>query len=643
MSSHDVVVESAMNNVRMVARWGQLSGLQQQKAFRLLFCFVGICDLSTVSAFCVVQKNAHGRVPVAKPPSHHAPLFARLASSNDSSEPSPLLEKDEDDDDELWSMAMDDMMLDGPDAFLNDDDLSLLHDIELPPSSTKSTEVQSRGRKTTDNILQMDSSSSPQIISLQDMKKLSSGLSYFFLRDELGFSEDAMWKITNEAGSVLGMTVTNINEKVQLLRSTMGLSDEDLRTLVTAQPSLLQLSAKQNLAPTMRLLIRQLNIKSREHLRKLVMGCPALLAYSLTNLRHKIHFFQDTMGYSVDDSRALLLEEPKLMTASVETGLMPRFRFLHQEVEISVEDLRKMVTKNPRMLLMSVDHNLQPKLIFYFIMTLYLRPVEVQKLLMSYPRILDYNLDRHILPITRYILSLDVSPQELGRMVLKFPRLFTYSLPKIKHVVGYLRFELGLEATDVRRILYQAPQLVSLTTDTLQGKVDFLLQAAAPGATRGESTASTDILRKLIVGMPTLLYLSLENNLGPKVEYLQEQLGVEELTYAIARLPTLLAYSLDKRIKPRLEKIVKAGVDGGSITVGIPMKEEAFDQWLENRARKAKLGLDKKGRTTTKKAKRKVLPEIDASEVPQDETNDKGRNKRVVQEGGRIVHWVRKT
>ena len=121
--------------------------------------------------------------------------------------------------------------------------------------------------------------------------------------------------------------------------------------------------------------------------------------------------------------------------------------------------------------MMSVDKNLQPKLIFYFIMTLYMEPKEVHGLLLSYPLVLNYNLDNHIQPITRYFLSLDFSAFEFARMLLRFPRLLTYSLAKMKRVVGYLRFELGLQAHDVRRVLYQAPQVISLTMEDLQCKI----------------------------------------------------------------------------------------------------------------------------------------------------------------------------
>lgn len=437
----------------------------------------------------------------------------------------------------------------------------------------------------------------------------------------MGLSEECMWKITVEAGSALAMKAVTIREKVELLRTTMNLSDAESRELIEKQPTLLHLSAKKNLAPTILFLVRQLDLAPSE-LRTIVLASPSVLCYARPMLHKKLEFFRQTMGYSETETRELLIREPKLWTAGVDTGLTPRWRFLSREMEIPSDKLRLLVQKNPRILLKSLDANLRPKLIFFFIMTLNMEPQEVLKLLLAYPRILEYNLDDHLRPIVQYLISLDFSAREVARMLLKSPRLVTHSLFKIKHVVGYLRFELGLQAPDVRRVLYQSPQLVGLTTTNLAEKVDFLERACGSGAS----------IRKVIVGMPTLLNLNVQKNLEPKVDYLSAMLGKDELSLALDRLPTLLGYSLDKRIRPRLERILEAGVDGGSVTVGIPMKEEAFDSWLNGRALKAKR-LQKEGKSTEKK-KRK--PDDEAG---QEEPNE---DKRFVEEkGGRIVHWRR--
>ncbi|KAL3943957.1 MAG: hypothetical protein SGBAC_001991 [Bacillariaceae sp.] len=506
---------------------------------------------------------------------------------------------------------MDDMIED-PEVVFSEEDLNDLYEISVPVVATNST---------------------PAHISLTNLQFISSDVAYFYLRDEIGLSEDTMWRITNEAGSVLGMKAATLREKVAVLRTTMSLSDEEIRSMITSFPTLLHLSAEKNLSPKVRLLLEKLDLK-QEELKTILVGCPSILGYSWSNLNEKFSFFFNTMGYTKKECRDILLKLPGVLTSSVETGLTPRFQFLRKEIGIPTSDIRKIVKKNPRVLTMSVVDNLQPKLIFYFIMILHMQPDEVRTLLLSYPQILNYNLENHVQPVTRQFLSFDFSAYEFSRMLLRFPRLMTYSVAKIKRAVGYLRFALGLEASDVRRVLHQAPQVVSLTIENLQQKVDYLTEVAEPEVRAGDPS-SIRAIRKLIVGMPSLLHLSIENNLKPKVEFLHAELGPEELARAIHRLPTLLGYSLENRIKPRLMQILEAGVDGSSITVGIPMKQDKFENWLNGRVQKMLRDKDRKAKEGEKE--NELPPSATMRKLL--EADEKGRIK---ENGGRVTRWVRK-
>jgi hypothetical protein len=551
----------------------------------------------------------------------------------------------------------------GPDAFLDDGDLALLNDVSFvggssSPLSSSSFDLNNENAVTSTNTkLKLSSTGIPstmnEIPSLLSIQHLASDLSYFYLSHELGLSEEAMWKITHEAGSVLGMYAHTIQTKVNVLRSTMGLTDEELRHVITSQPTILQLSARKNLSPKVLFLIRQLDL-GRDDLKRLILGWPGILAYSMPNLKKKIHFVKSHMGYTMDECRTLLCREPKLLTAGVDTGLLPRLKFLVLEMEFGMDDVKVLCQKYPTILLKSLDDNLRPKLIFFFILTLSMTLKEVKKMVLNYPQLLDYNLEDHVRPITEYLLSLEFSSHEIARMLLKFPRLVTHSLVKIKHVVGYLRFQLGLEATHVRRILYQAPQVVGLTTENLQAKVDFLESVSSSWSKSSSSSASgsdddedisssaTSSLRQVIVGMPTLLLLSVDTNLSPKVLYLRERLGVEEVFHSLHRLPTLLGYSLEKRIRPRLEAILEAGVDGSSLTVGIPMSQDKFEAWLQGRTRKAEqrrlfgaLVVDRR------QTSRQDTSQQDPGEDDVDYLDTETATNQIVEEGGRIVHWTR--
>jgi mTERF len=414
------------------------------------------------------------------------------------------------------------------------------------------------------------------------LEPTTDNVSYFYLKNELGLSEEAMWRITFEAGSALGMTAATLRRKVDLLRDNLNLSPDDVRMVLERQPTILQLSADKNLAPTILFLVRALDL-GKDELRTLVVESPSVLSYRKDNLVSKINFFTRLMGYSITECRELLVAEPKLLRCGVATSLIPTMRFFVRDMEIPLEQLRKMVQRNPRTLLYSLDDNLIPKIIYFLIMTLQMSLVQVQKLLCAYPEFLDYNLDRHTLPIAKYFMKdLEYSPNEMSSILLKFPRLVTYQLARIKHRVGYLRYELGLGGSQVKRVLYQSPQLMGLAFDTLRDKVAFLQESLQ---------LSPSELRTVVAGMPTLLVLSPRTNLQPKLDYLLASFGGsnELVRQAVVRLPTLLGYSLENRIQPRMDRILAAGLDPSSVTIGIPMREDRFLTWLERRA--AKLGM----------------------------------------------------
>jgi len=466
------------------------------------------------------------------------------------------------------------------------------------------------------------------IPSSLSFESLSSNVSYFYLRHEIGLSEQAMWRIAFDASSVLGMTTDTIRKKVEVLSENMNLSKDDLRSIIERQPTILQLSAEKNIAPSILFLVRALDMGKGE-LRQLILALPSLLNYRKEAIKSKINFFTRVMQYSVAECRNLLLAEPKLLRCSVRTGLVPRMRFLVREIETPLEKFRQMVQKHPRLLLYSLENNLIPKLIFYFIMTLHMKPNHVHKLLLTYPALLDYNLDRHILPISRYFINdLEVSPTEFRGIILKFPRLMTHSLIKIKHVVGYLRFELGLSGSQVKRVLYQAPQVVGLNAEkNLRSKVDFL---------RREFSLNDDQLKGVVAGMPTLLVLSVARNLEPKAKYLSDAFESDQaaVSQAVRRLPTLLGYSLSKRLQPRMEAILEADLDPSCITVGVPMKQDRFDGWLRRRSDKSKSKSDSLSSPSS------IIVAEDWSQR-KDPSLPPPLSDSLVPSSKRIVHWTR--
>jgi mTERF len=570
------------------------------------------------------------------------------------------------------SAYVEDYSLDG--LFDEEDDVDFLDDLFLEEDGTfdDGDDEEDRSVILTDGLIGLGPLSPPAI----PLDNISPNLSYFYLRDELGLSEDIMWKITYEAPSLLGFRAETIRNKVRVLKSLMGLSDEELRQVVSVQPAILRLSAKKNISPTILYLQRQLDL-SRKELRQLLLGNPCLLNYSLKNLHSKIvFFFQQTMGYTKPEVRKILLKDPWLLACSVHNGLLPRLEFLHKEIKISSSDLRAIISKNPTILRMSVEQNLQPKLIFFFILTLRMTTRDVAKMLLKFPHILNYHLERHFQPIYQYLVELELlSSYEFANILRRFPKFVTFSLPRIKQRIGYLRYQLCFDASSIRRILHQSPQVMSLSQDNLETTIQFLLEAVVPNATlqyyheeddevdlevafdnrymeddNGEQVEwngkddrySLNIVHTLILGMPSLLHLNITTSLQPKVEYLQSVLGQDELSRVLLTFPPLLGYSLENRIKPRMQKLLDAGIEGGKIAVCLPFKEEDFEAWLVRRKESVRRERNKQAEQDVEIEK--IIVNDGSSETGTEELSfGLAMGNREIKDGGRIMHWRRRS
>jgi len=488
---------------------------------------------------------------------------------------------------------------------LQDDLPSTIEDDDESESSLKVKEEKTETIKKTKH--------SP--ITMSDLSSLttttSSDIAYFYLKNNLGFSEEDMWKVTEYGPSVLGLTAENLRKKVKLLRSLMDLTDDEVRHIILRMPALLCYSAKGNVAPTALFLQRSFDL-SRKDLKTLLLDYPSILGYSMRNLKTKLNFYFKICGFTKEEARKLFLKEPKLLTAGVRTGLIPRMHFLVQELEIPLDVFREIVMKNPTILLSSLEMNLRPKLIFYLILNVGLDVKQVQTLLRRFPHFTVQNLDNKILPTQRYFCEeLNFTKAEYGKILLKDPRIIQHSLVnKIKHVVGYLRYELGLSSSEVRHILYNAPQVMNLHTETnLKEKIAYFQNTF--NFTNAE-------VNKVVTGMPSLLLCSLEKNIIPKVNYLRN-VGLEanEVSKMILVSPVLLKYSFEKRIQPRMEKLIEKKIKMTSLSYLITKTESDFEQCLSDR-----------------KSERKDTAIIQVYE-------EEVKNETNITHKGRIQHWTR--
>ena len=86
-------------------------------------------------------------------------------------------------------------------------------------------------------------------------------------------------------------------------------------------------------------------------------------------------------------------------------------------------------------------------------------------------------------------------------------------------------------------------------------------------------------LRKVVVGLPSVLGFSYEANLEPKLAFLEAELelSLAALRDSVVSFPALLGYSLAKRFRPRYEACRAVGVDDLRIVLGrVAMPDARF-------------------------------------------------------------------
>ena len=134
---------------------------------------------------------------------------------------------------------------------------------------------------------------------------------------------------------------------------------------------------------------------------------------------------------------------------------------------------------------------------------------------------------------------------------------------------------ISTQAAQTRRLIAGFPPLLYLSVDdNLAPTLDWLQQRL---------DLDDEQLKKAVLTFPVLPGLSVEANMAPKLAYLEQELNMTRaaLRDHVLRIPAILAYSLDKRYRPRVEACRAAGVDAAYVLTAAPLTDEYFYERLE--------------------------------------------------------------
>ena len=177
---------------------------------------------------------------------------------------------------------------------------------------------------------------------------------------------------------------------------------------------------------------------------------------------------------------------------------------------------------------------------------------------------------------------------------------------KVHQRATFLCKELGLSPERAAAVVYRRPQCLGLSVEkNLRPACAWLASELLGGSEKVASLQEIDAdkldaLRNLVDAYPTVLGLSVEKNLKPKLHALRTELKPSELrdrgkhplardgaAAAVLQCPALLGYSLDGRLRPRLRRIRQAGLPLADIATLAQCPEAQFEKRLQGRLARA--------------------------------------------------------
>ena len=178
----------------------------------------------------------------------------------------------------------------------------------------------------------------------------------------------------------------------------------------------------------------------------------------------------------------------------------------------------------------------------------------------SSPRILRKNARTHLEPTLEFLLSL-FGEEMFAEAIQRNPGLLLtqgmgYNGDELELVEVFLRQHLGAKDSEIRKLKRTAPRVFQSPLSTVLATTAYLSDILREGGIPEDKLGQ--VLVKTIMSHPSLLHLSVENNLKPRIEYLQERCGLEPADISVlirSCSAGILALSVEDNLSAKLDKL----------------------------------------------------------------------------------------
>ncbi|XP_022715500.1 transcription termination factor MTEF1, chloroplastic-like [Durio zibethinus] len=166
-----------------------------------------------------------------------------------------------------------------------------------------------------------------------------------------------------DSGKALSLNPSLHSTSLDSLRSIIsflqskGIHQKDFARIFGMCPKILTSNIRTDLNPVFSFLSQDLKVPENNY-RKVINKCPRLLTSSVRDQLKPALFYLQRLGFK--DLEALAYQDPVLLVSSVELTLISKLKFL-ESIGFSTNEAKSMVLRCPGLFTFSIENNYKPK------------------------------------------------------------------------------------------------------------------------------------------------------------------------------------------------------------------------------------------------------------------------------------------
>ena len=275
-------------------------------------------------------------------------------------------------------------------------------------------------------------------------------------------------------------------------------------------------------------------------------------------------------------------------------------------LELDTIELKKICLTCPQILNQNFDNSIQPKL-RSLRKQLQLSEPQLRALVLAWPHFFTYSSGHLITTAAAFKQRVGLSKAELQRCLRKAPQIMALSDANLEDKIACLQATGQLTRAETREVVVKAPKLLSLSSDTVSNKWAALHKFVC------DFDVSDVQFKRLVLSHPAVLAHNLERSVFPKMLYLQEALDLSATdmqqvltTSALftvglemslrpnvelwmrevgpeafrGRSLVFLTYSFERRTAPRMAQVKALGLPPMALLTRMSLTQESWDKYL---------------------------------------------------------------